>query len=235
MRSKLAKSFFVTGTDTGIGKTTVTKMLISEFKKKGFITIGCKPFACGFNEAGDNEDVLTYEMINSIKLERKIINPLSFALPASPNIAAKMENKYISAKSLADQVRNLHELRVDYIFYEGVGGWKVPLNSEETMIDFARYLSCPLILVIGIRVGCLNHALLTWESISKEKIKVAGWIANIVDPQTPQIAEHISTIKHWISAPYLGTLSYQEGLQQDHSLNINLILQSHSCHQNMNS
>jgi dethiobiotin synthetase len=165
MRLKKAKRFFITGTDTGCGKTTVTQLLIQTLQQAGFQAIGCKPIACGVDQQGNNEDVLAYERINSLALSRLQINPICLALPASPHLAAQQENRAIDVLALSQALNKLKALPVDFIFFEGVGGWKVPLNQRETTVDLALSLDIPLILVIGVRVGCLNHALLTWEAI----------------------------------------------------------------------
>lgn len=230
MQSEVAKGFFVTATDTGMGKTTVTKILINEFKKAGFKTLGCKPIACGGSQNEDHEDVQVYQSINSLQLPREIINPLYFSLPASPNIAAQYSQKKICALDLVDKLNRLRHLPVDYIFYEGIGGWKVPLNRHETMVDVAKELQLPILLIIGIRVGCLNHALLTWDAIIQEKVPVAGWISNIIDDSTPAIEEHIDTLQQWISAPYLGEVPFQNEEHQSISgFNINLLV-ADKCH-----
>lgn len=210
--NKQAKGFFVTATDTGAGKTTVTQALIYELIKKGYLAIGCKPIACGTDIHFLNEDALAYKRINSINLPMNDINPLCFELPVSPNIAAKAMGKHICLDQLIAKLHQHLCLPIDYIFYEGIGGWKVPINESETTADLAVKLQLPLIFVIGIRVGCLNHALLTWESIVREEIPVAGWIANVIDTNTPAIPEHITTLQHRISAPYLGMLTYQNAI-----------------------
>ncbi|MBA2654821.1 MAG: dethiobiotin synthase [Gammaproteobacteria bacterium] len=210
MPSKLAKAFFVVATDTDAGKTYVTNHLIKRLQHQQFKVIGCKPIACGLNAAGDNDDVLSYQRINSLPLLREQINPLCFPLPVSPNIAASAINEPICLKRLGIQLKLLRELPVDYVFYESIGGWKVPINEHETTIDLAIQLAVPIIFVVGMRVGCLNHALLTWDAICKENIITAGWVANIIAPETPAMEQHILTLKHWISAPYLGTLPFQE-------------------------
>jgi dethiobiotin synthetase len=208
MLLKQANSFFVTGTDTGCGKTTVTRLLIQTLQQSGFQAIGCKPIACGVDQQGDNEDVLVYERINSLSLPRIEINPICLTLPASPHIAAQQENRVIDVLALSQELNKLKALPVDFIFFEGVGGWKVPLNQRETTIDLALSLQAPLILVIGIRVGCLNHALLTWEAIQKVNVAVTGWIANVVDPTTPAIDDHIATLQQWIDKPCLTIIPF---------------------------
>ena len=178
--------FFVTGTDTGIGKTTTTKQLILGLQQRGFTAAGCKPIACGLNENGQNEDVLIYQNINSLPMSRDQINPVCLTLPASPNIAAKYENQALEVSTLAESLQSIRKLPLDFIFYEGAGGWKVPINDKETLADLAISLQLPIILVIGIRVGCLNHALLTWDAVSQQPVTLAGWISNLVSQKRLQ-------------------------------------------------
>jgi dethiobiotin synthetase len=204
MSSKNARGFFVTGTDTGIGKTTVTRLLILALNQCELIAMGCKPIACG-----DREDAMVYSQVNPIPLCLDRINPLYLTLPASPNIAAKQANKVIALQDLTTPLKGLLDLPVDYVFFEGVGGWKVPLTDTQTTVDLALDLAFPLIVVVGIRVGCLNHTLLTWDSITRTPLKVAGWIANVIVESTPAMDEHIATLGQHISAPYLGMVPYQ--------------------------
>lgn len=206
MCSKKANSYFVTGTDTGIGKTFVTTLLITELIKKNLQAVGCKPIACG---GTPNEDVISYQKVNSIELDAQIINPVFFELPISPHLAAKKSGTDINVPALLAQLNKLKQLAADYIFFEGIGGLQVPLNNSMTLCDLVKMLDVPLLVVVGIRVGCMNHAILTFESIQQQKLNVAGWIANIIDASTPEIDEHIISLRQWIKAPFLGTVPYQ--------------------------
>jgi dethiobiotin synthetase len=221
-----AKAFFVTATDTDAGKTMVTQSIIKNLQQINFTAVGCKPIACGFNKMGLNEDVQVYERINSIQLPENLINPLRFELPASPNIAAAMIDFQIQVKQLLKPLKEVLTLPIDFVFFEGIGGLKVPLSESETLIDLIRELQVPIILVIGLRVGCLNHALLTWETICREQLTVAGWFGNVVDPAIPALAEHVETLRHWISAPFFGTLPYQKSTsdQSFPTINVNPLL-----------
>ncbi len=203
MSLQRTKGFFITGTDTGVGKSTVTEMLIRDFNRQGFKTIGCKPISCG-----SNEDGLMLKKANPISLDQDLINPFHFDLAVSPNIAAKAANRQILAQEVSARMKELLKLPVDYVLYEGLGGWKVPINDKESMIDIVKALNLDIILVVGIRVGCLNHALLTHESILKECLPLAGWIGNVIDQNTPEINQHIITLQQWLDAPYLGLVQY---------------------------
>lgn len=221
----LRNCFFVTGTDTSSGKTTVTRYLIQALQQQGFSAVGCKPIACGLNEKGENEDVVIYQSVNSLTLPSSLLNPYCFTVPASPNLAAAAENQHVTVSTLIQKLEPIKKTPADFIFFEGVGGWKVPINDHETMIEVATQLKVPLILIIGIRVGCLNHALLTWEAIQKEKIEVAGWIGNIVCEETPLIEGHINTLKNWIESPYLGLLPF--GKPMNANIAINKLIEYH--------
>jgi dethiobiotin synthetase len=200
--------FFITATDTGSGKTTVTRMLIQTLQQSGYRAVGCKPIACGLDEEGCNEDVRVYEAINSLPLPRDQINPVCLSLPASPNIAAAKEQYVLEASHLSQKLKALQKLPCDVVFFEGVGGWKVPINSKETMVDVVSALLVPIILVIGIKVGCLNHALLTGEAIQGTGLPIVGWIGNVVDPATPAISDHLATLGSWLKAPCLAVLPF---------------------------
>lgn len=209
MRSSDIKAFFVTGTDTGIGKTTVIKLLIQEFNKQGLVTIGCKPVASCEQQEEVSADAQSFLEVNAISLPLSTINPISLGLPVSPNIAAKCLDKPISLKVLLQRLKALYELPVDAIFFEGIGGWEVPINDEHTMADVAAALAIPVILVVGIRVGCINHAILTSQSIIKRS-PVLGWIANVFTADTPLINEHIMTLNQYLPLPFLGTLGHHQ-------------------------
>lgn len=202
------KGFFVTGTDTCIGKTTVTKTIIRALQHKAYVAIGCKPIACGYDDLGQNEDVSAYVEINSLSLSKQQINSYSFDLAASPHLAAKQAQQAISIEKLVADIASVFSLPADFIFVEGAGGWKVPLNNVDTLADLAQCLALPIILVVGLKVGCLNHALLTFDAIKASKLTVAGVIGNVIEPTTPALEEHIDTLTQWISAPYLGTLPF---------------------------
>lgn len=211
--TKTPRSFFITSTDTGVGKTTVTALLIKQLQSLGYSAVGCKPVAAGSintNKGLRHQDALVYQNINSIPLDYEKINPVLFNQPISPNIAAITEEKKVTVEDLTNSLSEILTLDCDYIFFEGVGGWRVPLNEESTMADLARTMNLPVILVVGIKLGCLNHSLLTWEALHRDNMNIAGWIANIIEPDTLEIQHNIATLKKWINAPCLGEIGYKE-------------------------
>lgn len=221
------KGFFITGTDTNAGKTTATKILMTEFLRKGYSILGCKPVACCEHANDICHDGLSFLELNSVNLPLSIINPMRLNFPVSPNIAAKSMGKTITVGEIFSQLKALYDLPLDFIFFEGVGGWKVPLNDTETMADLAKQLQVPVILVVGIRVGCLNHALLTYDALRQDGLPLLGWIANVIDAKTPLIEEHIETLQNWLPIPHLGIIPHhKDPLDQHWHIDIEPFLQT---------
>ncbi len=202
-------SFFIAGTDTGVGKTTVTCLLLDLFAKQGLSTLGLKPIATGCHQTPDgrrNHDALLLQHHSTLKLPYHQINPLALTDPASPNIAAK--NQSLSMTQIIQSCQPALTAPTDKLLVEGAGGWKVPINDSETMADLAKALTMPVILVVGIRLGCINHTLLTVESIQKMRVPLAGWIANTLEPDYPFQKENQHTISHYLSAPLLAEIPF---------------------------
>ncbi len=205
-------SFFITGTDTHIGKTEITCALIEFFKKKGHLAIGMKPVAAG-TELIDNQiinsDVHKFLSINSIKKSSEIINPYSFDQAIAPHIASNsLSNKIFLSKIYENFL--LLEKECDYLFVEGAGGYKVPLTDNKSIPDLISHLKIPIILVVGIRLGCINHAMLTVESINNHNHNLFGWVANCVDSNMYEIDENIKYLKDNIESPFIGKVPFQK-------------------------
>lgn len=182
--SPLRHAFFVTGTDTDAGKTHVACALLRAAATAGYSTLGMKPVAAGASgEAGAlrNDDALRLQAASSIPLPYEQINPVCLAAPASPHIAAQLAGRRVSAERLTGLCRGVLGQRADLTLIEGAGGWRVPLNEREYLSDLAKALQLPVLLVVRMRLGCLNHALLTVEAIVRDGLRVAGWIANCSD------------------------------------------------------
>lgn len=246
------KKFFITGTDTDIGKTYVSVRLLKNFNKLGLKTIGLKPVATGCID-GYNEDALLLQKYSSLKLDYSLINPFAFAPAVSPNIACLS----LTVDEIWNALQDSLKTQADICIIEGVGGFMAPINSKETMADLVErlYLHCvipdegieddedrgsceslrdipgratppsprgfgrrelarddaasiEIILVIGIRLGCLNHSLLTYEAIKTRNLPLKGWIANIIDPSMKAINENIATLKKYIKEPCLEIIKY---------------------------
>ena len=203
-------TFFVTGTDTGIGKTFVICILMQFIKFHHKKVIGMKPIAAGVDikngeTANDDVNLLQYE--SNLQLEVVEINTYSFDEPMAPHIAAQKHNIYIDFKKIKMHAETLKR-RVDYLFIEGVGGYLVPLGESTSIADLVEELNIPIIVVIGIKLGCINHSLLTIEAISKRGQKVFGWVANILDNNMLEVDENISSLRQRIKQPLIGIIPY---------------------------
>lgn len=218
------KSFFITGTDTGVGKTVVTCALLRAFAAAGKSTLGLKPVASGCAATHDglrNDDALALMAAATVKLPYAQVNPLAFAAPLAPHLAADREGKRIRVAQLAGLVRGaLTQARADVTLVEGAGGWRVPLNDAETLADFARELQLPVILVVGLRLGCINHALLTAEAILRDGVPLAGWVANCIDPQMEAREENIQALRTRLPAPLLGVMPHRSHHNDDTAINL---------------
>ncbi|OJV13626.1 MAG: dethiobiotin synthase [Alphaproteobacteria bacterium 33-17] len=196
--------FFICGTDTNIGKTYVTVQLLKHFKEKNYRAVGLKPIATG---GMPNEDALLLHQNSSIILDYNTINPFCLNMPISPNIASDIEGIDLNINNILASLK-LDEINADIILIEGSGGVEVPINNTETMLDLAYNLDIPIIVVVGIKLGCINHAILSHKAIINKGAKFAGWIANIIDPDNLETEAVIDTIKNYINAHCLGRVEY---------------------------
>ncbi len=204
----MAEAFFVTGTDTGVGKTLVTAALMQYFKDQGKSVAAMKPVASGAVWKDNqlvNDDALLLQQSASEKLQYDLVNPYVFEEPVSPNIAAKKSGVNICFDRISSNLKHLQD-RFDVVIVEGVGGWLVPLGLKKDISDLAVALKLPVIVVVSIRLGCINQARLTFAAINKSGVPVAGWVANCVDPGMMAQQENIETINELVSAPLLSVL-----------------------------
>ncbi|PHS68887.1 MAG: dethiobiotin synthase [Methylophaga sp.] len=200
-------SIFVTGTDTGVGKTGISVALIELLQQQGFTVAGMKPIASGCEKTIDglrNGDAVQLMQQANIGLPYELINPYAFEPAIAPHIAAKQAGIEIDLKVIQQHYQQIQQ-QVDAVVVEGAGGWLVPLNQHQTMADLAVILDLPVILVVGIRLGCINHALLTVKAIESTGLKLQGWIANHPEA-SEQTKEIVATLKLHITAPCLGNI-----------------------------
>ena len=203
--------FFVTGTDTGVGKTEVTAALMHGLRQQGLRVAAMKPVASGCErvDAGlRNGDALRLQSLCSQpapSYER--INPYAYEPAIAPHIAARDRGEEISVAVIRDAFLGLAK-GADCVLVEGVGGFEVPLGEVETTADMARALDLPVILVVGMRLGCLNHALLTYAAVTRVGLPCAGWVANCVDPEMSRMQENIDALRMRVSAPLLGVVPW---------------------------
>jgi dethiobiotin synthetase len=205
--------FFVTGTDTGVGKTVVAGALLAGFSQAGFRTVPFKPVAAGCEgppQALRNEDALTLSAMGSRWLPYELVNPVALEPPIAPHIAAAEAGVRLSAADLAAAGRSLAQ-DTDVLVAEGAGGWMVPLEFPETMADLAVALDLPVVLVVGLRLGCLNHALLTARAVHASGLPLAGWIGNLVDPRMPRVEQNLATLSERLESPCLGRIPVLDG------------------------
>lgn len=202
----MTKGFFVTGTDTSIGKTTISCALLHAFAAQGKKIAGMKPIAAG-SENGQWMDVEQLLAASNVNVTRQQINPYAFDPPISPHIAAQQAGTEIDVSVIHRAYLELSEL-AEIVIVEGAGGFLVPINQHQTGADLARLLNLPVILVVGMRLGCLSHALLTAQAIRAAGLTLAGWVANCIDPQMLVLAENIATLKQRLDCPLLGVVPF---------------------------
>ncbi len=200
-------AYFLTGTDTEIGKTFVTCALLHRAGRDGLKVAGLKPIAAGTDADGLNDDVEAIRAASTVELPPGVVNPYCFQAAVAPHLAAREEGIEIEfgpIKAACSQARQQAEL----VIVEGVGGFCVPLGSDGNSADLAVELGLPVILVVGMRLGCINHALLSAEAIAGRGLTLAGWVANRIDPAMPRFDENLATLESLLSAPLLGSVPY---------------------------
>lgn len=210
----MANTFFVTGTDTGVGKTVISCALLEAARAKGLSTVAIKPIAAGCEETPEglrNEDALALMQHMSVPLSYQEVNPVALPEPLSPHIAAARAGRRINIQQLAGLCRGTLMRRADFCLVEGAGGWRVPVSERELFSALPKALGMPVVLVVGLRLGCLNHAVLTAEAIIKDGLRLAGWVGNVVDPQMGALEENIDTLKRMLPVPCLGIVPWLEG------------------------
>lgn len=217
----MARSYFVIGTDTNVGKTYIATALVQYFVSQGLKTIGMKPIAsgCELNKQGElmNEDVLALSSASNVKASLDLVNPYRFIPAIAPHLAAEQAGITMRLEVIFQAYQQLTTLS-DVMIVEGAGGFLVPINQTETLADVALQLDIPIILVVGMRLGCINHALLTVEALETRGLKLAGWIANQIDPDMPMFEENLTSLQQRISAPCLSVVHWQGKLDLNNLL-----------------
>jgi len=202
--------YFITGTDTGVGKTLMTCALLHAYAGKGRRVVGMKPVAAGAVRGPEgliNEDVVRLRAASNVDAASKLINPYCFEAPIAPHLAAEQAGVVIELATIDSAFRQL-AAAADLVLVEGVGGFGVPLNRGEDSADLARCLGLPVILVVGMRLGCLNHALLTAQAMRASGLKFAGWIANHVDPEMLAAQRNVAALAERLPVPLLADIHF---------------------------
>ncbi len=202
----MASGFFITGTDTGIGKTFISCLLLHALSSRHINVVGMKPIAAGA-DGGMWSDVELLRAAGNVEVSREVMNPYALDLPIAPHIAAEQQGVGIDLITIQHAFQTLAQV-ADHVIVEGVGGFLVPVNETQDTADMAISLGLPVILVVGIRLGCLNHALLTVQAIKESGLPLAGWVANCIDPDIQVLEENIAALQHRIEGSLLGTIPY---------------------------
>ena len=208
----MCSGFFITGTDTEIGKTFCSVALIHALRRQGHRVAGLKPVSAGCERTPQglrNQDALDLMAASNVELAYETVNPYAFEPPVAPHLAAKQTGVDMQLQTIAGTLQTACS-QADRVIVEGAGGWMVPFNRDATLADLAITLDLPVILVVGIRLGCINHALLTSRAILQTKLPLAGWIVNRVDPRADLRDENIAAIKERIPAPLLADIPYPD-------------------------
>jgi len=211
----MKKAYFITGTDTGVGKTWATVALMRYFKQQGRIVAGMKPVAAGCDWVDGqlkNEDALLLQENASMDLDYKEINPYAFEMPVSPHLASLGDQVQLN---VIEQAYTKLKDKADVLMVEGAGGWFAPLNNDSDIADLALKLKIPVIMIVAIRLGCINHARLTFQAIQSSGAECSGWIAMCLDPEMAKQDENIETLKSKISVPLLAVLPYMKEMDFD--------------------
>ncbi len=203
---------FITGTDTGVGKTWVSLGVITALQRRGHRTGAMKPVSSGARHTAQglrNDDAVRLQAAADVTIDYEHINPVALAPPIAPHIAAAVAGTPIDIVALTAAYRTI-AARCDRVVVEGIGGWRVPLTETQTTADLAKALALPVVLVVGMRLGCLNHALLTRDAVNQDGLELLGWVANTLDSDMPKIQENIHALVERMGAPLLGTLPYMQ-------------------------
>ncbi|OQW94319.1 MAG: dethiobiotin synthase [Beggiatoa sp. IS2] len=206
----MTSTWFITGTDTQVGKTGCTLALIQFFKNHGIKVVGMKPIASGGYETAQglrNEDaVQIFQQCNNFNISYELINPYCFLPPIAPHLAAIRCGQTIQLDIIINAYQQLAS-QFEVVIVEGIGGWRVPINHTQSLKDMVLAIHAKVILVVGLRLGCINHALLTAEAIIRDGCPFAGWIANAIDPQFDS-QESVATIAERLTVPLIAQMPY---------------------------
>lgn len=212
----MSKLFFITGTDTDAGKTVATAQLLRAFVAAGYHAVGMKPVASGCEWRGEtlwNADVAAHASAGNVEAPLEWVSPYRFEPPISPHLAAREAGVVVTADHLLSCAHKLEE-RADIVLVEGAGGWFAPLSETENMATLAQCLGAPIVLVVGMRLGCINHALLTAQAIKLTGLPLAGWLANRIDPDMSRYEDNLTYLRQHLPAPLLAEIPYQPAADQ---------------------
>ncbi|HFZ8993631.1 TPA: dethiobiotin synthase [Citrobacter freundii] len=206
----MTKRYFVTGTDTEVGKTVASCALLQAAARLGYTTAGYKPVASGSEKTAEgwrNSDALALQRNSTLTLAYEAVNPYTFAEPTSPHIVSAEEGRPIEAAVMSAGLARLAR-QADWLLVEGAGGWFTPLGETFTFADWVSAEQLPVILVVGVKLGCINHALLTAQAVQRAGLTLAGWIANDITPPGQRHLQYIQALTQRLAAPLLGEIPW---------------------------
>ncbi len=222
----MIKKFFVTGTDTNIGKTIASSILLKKATKAGYKTAGYKPVSSGCQRTAYgllNDDAVILQRNSSIRLSYQEVNPISFLENAPPHILSQFQKKNIKIDCLSLGLKNITQ-KSNWIIIEGAGGWYTPLSYKNTFSDWVKQEKLTVIMIIAIKLGCINHGILTEKAILSENLICGGWIANNIFPQDRYTSNYIQTLLSYIKSPFLGIIPYLKNKNYIDCEKINVVL-----------
>ena len=204
----MSQTFFISATDTDAGKSYTAALLLQGLQQLSKRAVAVKPIAAGTDENGKNGDALLLQQHSGIALPYEVINPICYQAPVAPHLAAISEQCPIDEAQLDQHLAQWRQLNADVLLIEGAGGWLLPLSDKRYLADWVAQQQLPVILVVGMKLGCLNHAMLSVREIARSGCTLVGWVANCIDPDMALLAENIADLKTRISAPCLAVVPH---------------------------
>ena len=209
---------FITGTDTDVGKTLIAQALLYKAAEQGLQTAGFKPIAAGVDAHGKNVDALLLQQASTVPLSYAQVNPLCFTKPMAPHIAAAQEKRRLRGSQISGFIRGMLSHTADFIVIEGAGGWALPLNHSERFDHVVAQLKLPVVIVVGMRLGCLNHALLTAQAVQAKGLPMA-WVATQIDPHMKAVQANLDTLSTMMPGQYLGFIPHDNNINPQTAAN----------------
>ena len=224
MIRKMKQNVFITGTDTGVGKTWFTVALMNQLNQAGVEVAGMKPVASGSqwrNGRFENQDTLMIQQACSQRLDYEVINPIAYEPPIAPHIAADLADRAIDLHMIVNAYETLSDQH-EIVVVEGIGGWRVPLSADATLSDLVRELQLPVIMVVGLRLGCINHAILTAEAIRNDDFELLGWVATELETDYLNKVETLLALEQRLDCPMLAEMPYNTAIPDHDQIQINV-------------
>ena len=201
-------SVFITATDTDAGKTFISSLLLQGLGRLNIAALGVKPIAAGADTQSENGDALLLQQHSGIALPYPQVNPICYQAPVAPHLAAVIERKPIDETVLNNALQYWQSQDIELLLIEGAGGWLLPIDDKRYLADWVSEHNLSVLLVVGMKLGCLNHAMLTVREIERSGCKLVGWVANCIDPDMALLEQNIADLRQRIAAPCLGVVPF---------------------------